>query len=390
MIDYDFLNPQSSILKTQPSILNTQSSILNTEPQPLTPMPSTLKRYSLLLPLIIILIFPLPSLLSSLQTNLINLRLTQNIYNPTQPSDADLFDQLLSQDFNTTNDMTAWWGGYYLLTQTNSFALAQQLWNQSPTFSADILARNSLVAEDKAIGLSAATTAYRLDPSSLKNQHALAEALIQNEAWQEAADRLDEFLLNNPDEATLTAMRGYVEYKRGGSNEKAQELLLRAKSLDPSLIRTYLWLVNFNQTINQYETVVSFALEGLLVAEQAKSLYSFNFEGALVDAYLRLGQLEKIEPLLESGIHAFPDSSWWNLMAGKYYMKQGVFDQAQYYFSMAARDTQDVGILADWGDSFMALGDVENAIITYCKVLAINHTFNRVIDQLNQLGATCP
>ncbi len=353
-------------------------------------MSSSFKRYSLLLPIILILSFLLISNQESIQTNLLNLQLSKATYNSENDPNPNLKSRLTSPDFNSKNSVTTWWGGYYLLTQTNSFAQAESIWELSPAFSSDMLVRNANVAENKEIRLEAAKTAYKLAPTSMEAKYALVDALLQNEEWQQATQSLDEFLMQTPNDATLLAIRGYTEYKGGGSNEKAEELLLQAKSLDPSLIRTYLLLVNFNQSVNHYETVVTYALEGLQVAEQAKSWQAKSFEGFLVDAYLKLGQFNNAFVYLEPGLKTSPEATWWNYLAGQYYYKMGLYQEAVDYYLIAAKDSQDISIITGLGDSYLAIGDDPNAINAYCKALSIVPKFSLVLEKLNNLNAHCP
>ncbi|MBA4376705.1 MAG: hypothetical protein C0401_11110 [Anaerolinea sp.] len=323
-------------------------------------------------------------------TNILRIRLERAIRGSTYTVDTNLLNFLQSQEFVTENPRVAWLGGYYILSQTGSYPAAKRLWAMSPVYSAKILAFNSQFADDKTKALVAATVASELDSSSLEVRRALVYSLIANERWSEASHELDTLLSLIPDDPDLNAMRGLVEYKSGGSVEKAEQLLLRAKALDPKWIPTYSYLDNFYRNYGTLDQVEEVALEGLSVSLESKSLYSYNFEGSLVDVYLRQEKLDKIPPYLDSGLRAFPQDPWWNALAGDYYLKRGSFAQAVQHFSVTVKTTKDPSVFVGWGDSYKGLGDQANALRAYCQALAIDPAFSPALKRLAEIEARCP
>ncbi|MDD5369038.1 MAG: tetratricopeptide repeat protein [Anaerolineaceae bacterium] len=338
----------------------------------------------------ILLVLRWNSLAQVASANALALRLNHASFTEAQTVDPGLLSLLQSPGFQTRSRNIAWWGGSLILKQTGSYNAAKKLWAMAPAYSANNLAVYSYAVTDKAESLEAARAAFAVDPARLEVKLALVEALISNEMWQEASEKLDEFLKEAPEDASFTAMRGYVEYKNDGSAKKAEQLLLRAKAQDPKLIRPYLYLVNYYQNFGTSDQVETVALEGLEVSTEAKSDYSYNFIGSLVDSYLREGKLDQVLPYLESGLGKFPQDPWWNNMAGEYYLKKGIYPLAIQHFTVALHTYQDPGIFVKWGDSYQGAGDLENARLAYCRALAINPEFPLALQHIQEMGAACP
>jgi len=306
-------------------------------------------------------------------TNLLAVRLERAIYGSARETDAALLADLQSPGFVTRSPRVAWWGGYTLLARTSSYAAARRIWAMAPAFSAAMLAQNASRADDKTTALEAARAAFELDPAALEVRRAYADALVASEKWPEAARRLVDFLAERPDDAAFTGMRGFVEYKGGGSTSRAEELLLQARALDPKLIRTCLYLADFYKVYGTQDQVEAAALEGLRVSIEAKSLYSYNFEDLLVEVYLRQGKLDKIPPYLDSLMMAFPEDARLNSIAGEYYLRAGIFDRAIRHYLFTVKTIPDPKIFIDLGDAYEGIGDQENALGAYCQALSLDN-----------------
>jgi tetratricopeptide (TPR) repeat protein len=353
------------------------------------------KRYTIflaaMLGLVITLVGPgRTGLVELAMSNSLMLRLAKGMLSSSESLDSTLISSQQVMDLSQRNPRIAWASGLYIFKKQGSYSEAYRVWNLAPAYSAESLSRVVWLLEDKSQQLSLAQLSVELDPSSINARETLAKVLVANGMWEEAKRQLDIVLLSKPNDANLYAMRGLVEYKKGGSTTKAAQLLLHAKVLDPDLIQTYLYLDSYYHEFGTLDQVAANALDGLAAAQRAQSLYRYNFDGILVDVYLRQGQLDKIAPYLETGLQYFPQGPWWNQLAGEYYAKLGQFSVAIEHYRIAAPALGNPDVFVDWGDSYRGLGDEANAMRAYCQALALRPGLTNAVQRVAVLGGKCP
>jgi len=351
-------------------------------------MPSLLKKYSLL-PIILILTFLFLSSQESLQTNLLNLQLSKAIYNPENEPHPTLINQITSLNFNSNNPLAAWWGGYYLLSKSGSFETAKTIWEEEPAFSSVMLVKNANKIKNDTKLLKTAKIVFELEPESLSSKILLADALLKNGQWEKAAEFLDKSLAFFPNDDELLAMRGYAEFKQGGSVLKAEVFLNEARKINPDQIRVYLYYLYMYQTHGTQDQVIEIAIDGLDVSKKQNHIYINIFEGHLVDAYIRQSKLEKVPEHLESMLLRSPNSDWFNMLAGKYYMKIGNFKEAEKFYSKAVEIKPGEYYYFMWGKSLISIGNINKAIEAYCKAIELDPNYSLVKQELLKLNRSC-
>ena len=323
----------------------------------------------------------------AVQDNLLRLRLERVVHQIPVPADAKLLGFLRGLGFSTQNPRVAWLAGYYVLSQTRSYAAASRFWAMAPAYSAEMLVLYSRTAADKTEALMAATAASELAPSALTTQRALADALIANAQWQEASHQLDRLLSVLPDNADLYAKRGLVEYQGGGSPERALELLSHAQELDPSNRLAPGYLINFYQTYRDPDELEALLIQ--LLTNNSTPALNAGFYASLAELYIRQGDLPVALPPLNSALALDPQSAWINSIAGGYYYRQQLYEQAAMHYEVAADEYDDPLIWVRLGDSYAELEHYAQAMEAYCTALEHDKTNTDIIDLLSELGASC-